>query len=66
MPHKNDCRKRIRDRMEECEEGREGLKKEEQKQDRHFEKAFMRSVDDDPDLKRAEEEHKRKLVEKEK
>ena len=52
--------------MEECEEGREGLKKEEQKQDRHFEKAFMRSVDDDPDLKRAEEEHKRKLVEKEK
>ena len=37
MPHNNDCRK-IRARMEN-EEGREGLKREEQRQDRHFEKA---------------------------
>ena len=49
--------------MEETEEGREGLKKEEQRQDRHFEKAVMRSVDDDPELRHAEEEHKRKLAE---
>ena len=49
--------------MEENEEGREGLKKEEQRQDRHLEKAVMRSVDDDPELRRAKEEHKRKLVE---
>ena len=63
MPHTNDCRKRIRARMEENEEGREGLKREEQRQDQHFEKAAMRGADDDPELRRAEEEHKRKLLE---
>ena len=35
-------------------EGREGLKKEEQRQDRHLEKAVMRSVEEDPELRRAE------------
>ena len=34
---------RIRARMEQNEHGREGLKKEEQRQDRHFEKTVMRS-----------------------
>ena len=40
----------------------EGLKKEEQWQDRHLEKAFVRSVSGDPELRRAEEEHERKFV----
>ena len=55
MPHNNDCRKRIRARMEESEEGRERLKNEEQRQDRHFEKDVKRSVNDDPEFKRVEE-----------
>ena len=42
--------------------GREGLRKE-QRRDRHLEKAVMRSVSDDPELNRAEEEHNRKLAE---
>ena len=63
MPHNNECRKRIRSRMEQSKNGREGLKKEEQRQDRHLEKAVTRSVSDDPELRRAEDEHKRKLVE---
>ena len=49
--------------MEQSEEGREGLKAEEQRQHRHLEKAVMRSVSSDPDLSRAEDEHKRRLVE---
>ena len=49
--------------MEQSEEGREGLKKEEQRHDRHLEKAVMRSVEEDPELWCGEEEHKRKLVE---
>ena len=53
---------RIRARMEQNEDGRE-LKKEEPRQDRHLEKAVMRSVEDDPELRRVEEEHKLKLVE---
>ena len=40
---------------------REGLKKEEQRQDRNLENAVSRS--DDPELSRAEEGHKRQLVE---
>ena len=45
--------------MEQSEDGCEGLKKEEQRQDRHLEKAVMRSVnDDDPELRRAEDEHR--------
>ena len=59
MQHYSDFRKRIRARMEEHEEGREGLKREEQRQDRHFEKAVMRSADGDPELRRPEEEHTR-------
>ena len=49
--------------MEQSEEGCEGLKKKEQRQDRHLERADLRSVERDPELKRADEEHKRKLVE---
>ena len=63
MPHSNDCRMRIQAGMAQSEEGREGLKKEEQTQDRHLERAVLRNVERDPELKRAEEEHKRKLVE---
>ena len=63
MPQNNDCRKRIRARMGESAEGHEGLEKEERRQDRYFEKAVMRSMDDDPDLQSAEEEHERNLVE---
>ena len=62
MPHNNERRMRISARMEQREEGREGLKKEEQRQGRQFEKAVMRSVSGDPELSRAEEEQKRKLV----
>ena len=61
MPHNNECRMRIRARMEKNEDGREGLKKEEQRQGRHPEKAVARSVEEDPALRRAAEEHKRKL-----
>ena len=60
MPHNNECRMRIRSRMEQSGDGREGLKKEEQKQDRHIEKVVMRSESDDPELRRAEEEHAQK------
>ena len=49
--------------MEQSEEGREGLEAEEQRQDRHLEKAVMRSVSSDPDPSRAEDEHTRRLVE---
>ena len=42
--------------MEQSEEGRDGLKAEEQRQHRHLEKAVMRSVSSDPDLSRAEDE----------
>ena len=66
MPHNNECRTRMKARMEQSEEGREGLKKEDQRQDRHLEKAVMRSVSDDLELSRAEDEHKRKLGEIEK
>ena len=48
--------------MEQNEDGREGFKKEQQRQDRHMEKAVVRSVDEDLALRRAEEEHKRTLV----
>ena len=64
MPHNDECRMRIKARREQNEDGREGLKKEEQRQDRNFEKAVVRSVEEDPELRRAEEEYKRKLVEK--
>ena len=38
------------------------MEKEEQRQDWHLEKAVMRSVEEDPELRRAEEEeHKRKF-----
>ena len=40
MPHNNECRTRTRARVEQSEEGREGLKKEEQRQDRHLEKSY--------------------------
>ena len=63
MPHNNECRMRIRARMLQNEDGREGLKKEEQSQDRHLKKAVMRSAEEDPELRHAEKEHKRKLVE---
>ena len=58
MPHNNKCRTRIRSIMEQS-----GLKKEVQRQDRSLEKAVMRSVNDDSELRRAEDEDKRKLVE---
>ena len=51
--------------MEHNEDGREGLKKEQQRQDRQLEKAVARSVQEDPALREAEEEHKRELVETE-
>ena len=63
MPHNNECRMISKARMEQSEEGREGLRKEEQRQDRHLEKVVMRSVEEDLELRRAEEGHKRKLVE---
>ena len=44
-----------------AELGREELKKKEQ--NRHLEKAVMKSVEEDSELRRAEEEHKGKLVE---
>ena len=44
-----------------AEDGREGLKKGQQRQGRHLERAVARSVEEDPALRRAEEEHKRKL-----
>ena len=47
MPHSNECRMRIRSRMEQSEDSRERLKKEEQRQDRHLEKAVMRRVEKD-------------------
>ena len=53
MPHNNERRVMTRVRMEQSEEGREGPKKEEQRQDWHLEKAVMRSVNDDPELSRA-------------
>ena len=37
----------IKARMEQSEEGREALKKEEQRQDRHLERAVLRSVEGD-------------------
>ena len=45
MPHNNECRLRIKARMEQSEEGRDGLKKEEQRQDRHHERGDMRSIE---------------------
>ena len=48
---------------EQNEDGRERLKKVEQRQDRYLEKAVMRSVDEDPEHRRAKEEHKRKPME---
>ena len=45
MPHKNECRMRIRTRTEQNEEVLEGLKKEQQRQDRHLEEAVARSVE---------------------
>ena len=61
MPHNNECRLRIVRRMEQDQEGREGLKREQQRQDRHLERAVARSTEEDPAVKRPEEEHKRKL-----
>ena len=54
MPHKNECRMKIRARMLQNEDGREGLKKEEQRQDRHLKKVVMRSAEEDPKLRRRE------------
>ena len=65
MPHNNECRTRNGTTMEHNEDGREGLKKEQQRQDRQLEKAVARSVQEDPALREAEEEHKRELVETE-
>ena len=53
MPHDNEWRM-TRARMEQNEDGREGLKKGEPRQDRHLEKAVTRSVEEDPELRRAE------------
>ena len=60
MPHDNECRTKMRARMEQGDDVREGLKKGEHGQDRQFEKAVMRSVGDDPELSWAEEEHRQK------
>ena len=49
--------------MEQDEDGREGLRKVQQRQDRHLEEAVARSVDEHPALRRAEEEHTQKLAE---
>ena len=49
--------------MEQSEDGLEGLKKDDQRQDRHLGKAVMMSVNNDLELRRADDEHKRKLVE---
>ena len=46
--HNNECRMRMEARKEQNEEGSEGLKKEEQRHDRHLEKATMRSVEEGP------------------
>ena len=56
MPHNNECRMRIGARMEQNEESREGLKNKEQRQDRQHHKLVMKSVEEDPELGRAEEE----------
>ena len=45
MPHNNECKMKIKARMEQSEEGREGLKNEEQRQDRHLERGDRRSVE---------------------
>ena len=44
-------------------DGCEGLRKVQQRQDWRLEKAVARSIQEGPALRRAEEEHKRKLVE---
>ena len=48
--------------MEQDEDGREGLKREQQRQDRHLEKVVARRVEEDTALRGTEEEHKRKFV----
>ena len=47
MPHNNECRMRIRTRMEKDEDGREGLKNEQRSPDRNLEKAVARSSEED-------------------
>ena len=49
-------------RIEQNQDGREGLKQEEQRQVRHLAKAVVKSVEEDSELGRTEWEHKRKLV----
>ena len=48
--------------MEQDEDGREGSKREQQRQDRHLEKVVARRVEQDTALRGTEEEHKRKFV----
>ena len=50
MPHNNEGGTRIKTRMEQSDDGREGLKREQQRLDRHLEKAVVRSVEEDPAL----------------
>ena len=56
--HNNECRMRNMTKMEEDEDGRERLKKEQQRQDRYLQKGVARSVEEDPALRRAGEKHK--------
>ena len=62
MPHNSACRLRIVKRIEQ-DEGREELRREQQRQGRRPERACARSIEEDPALKRAEEEQQRKLPE---
>ena len=48
MPHKNACRLKIAENIGQDKEGRDGLKREHQRQERHDEGGIARSVEHDP------------------
>ena len=50
MPHNDECRTRMRTRMDQSEDGREGWKREQHRPDEHLNKAVARSVKEDPAL----------------
>ena len=62
-PHSRECRERIKAMLKEDPEGKEIMEREEQRYERHFQRALHRGIDANPELRKQQDELDRQLGE---
>ncbi len=63
IPHNDECRIRMGSELGKSQAGRDRLEREQNREDKHFEKAMKREVEKDPELRESEAKRRRSFEE---